>query len=687
MEWFSPTAAVLVPTLAEPRGAGGDAQTGPHQQRSGEQEEDDGAPGDDRDEVPPRRLDPLTREPSIAASTGASHELLRQLRSDEDGTGGIPADVDGEDEDGEDLDEWGLPAETIYLRRAVRRVLQRVTILPLYSDLFYRAQQCTGAADAIVHSRLTALHSQHAWIPPRIFDASPVFDQLRAGEWDDAVAALAAVEQQPLPYLQVEKLLACVRHISRAVEAEVKLVQEDERQRRIGAGDGDKEEDEGGDEGAMSADDFFPLFLWVVATARPARLATTHSFLVQLLPEPDARGQVEYYMTTLESALYFLSRLQLGQSDDDASVMAEDSPHFLFARAPSAAIQASPAQPSQSSPAGSSRPRSESSRSGRRMNGSTARLPSVDDGRLSVPMRAVSVQPPRTLAAGDAGVAAGGSGASGSARHVGVGWEPDGRTVHLFAAAVMHPLFRSVEPADARYWLVYAAQEMEMEMETAGGDDTASQGSQSKWVASSNAVAAAMCGRGPNAGWLWLLHPIASDRVTAIPRLWQPRFAALSFLPAAPQEPSEQQREERDEEGEEAGGQDEGLHVGWASEPREVWLCQRGPQRFYFQAHRGEGDFVWAPESAERSWPAASGRPTHRRRQGHPADAGGSCGSAEAFAARFEGRKGSPMYSNRSTETEMHWCGPFKHFEACVLWCQTYYETRKARRTASPEHR
>lgn len=185
-------------------------------------------------------------------------------------------------------------------------------MLPIHPDLMYRAQQCAGAADSLVHSRLAAAHARFPTLPGRLFEVPREMWKRVSRSWDDARASIEAMEMQPLPYMQLEKLIDAARQTSQAITDEKLALS-----RRVAASRGESPSKTPKSFGPAGADEFLPGFFWVVASAFPHRLATIHSSLQRLLPGPDAKGEVQYLLTHLESSVMFLSRLHL---DDDPPV-------------------------------------------------------------------------------------------------------------------------------------------------------------------------------------------------------------------------------------------------------------------------------------------------------------------------------------------------------------------------------
>lgn len=195
-----------------------------------------------------------------------------------------------------------------------REVIERHVVLPQASDLIYRAQQVVGAADFTVKEKLDIIRQNFGGIQPELFGAPEILTFIyenpgmesegkRPAKWDEPIAQLMAMEQSPLPSQMKERLLEAVS----CIQEEAQINKE-------------KNSSNTPEEG-LGADEFLPLFLYVLALADLDRPATCYSFLQHLLPSPDNTGEAAYYLTTLESAVHFLMRISLAEVKGEVCVL------------------------------------------------------------------------------------------------------------------------------------------------------------------------------------------------------------------------------------------------------------------------------------------------------------------------------------------------------------------------------
>jgi hypothetical protein len=72
----------------------------------------------------------------------------------------------------------------------------------------------------------------------------------------------------------------------------------------------------------VGADDFLPVFIYLMTLSSLAHPAACIAYVQYLTPEQDMCGEVSYYVTTFESALYFIARLQTDVHGDAGSIRA-----------------------------------------------------------------------------------------------------------------------------------------------------------------------------------------------------------------------------------------------------------------------------------------------------------------------------------------------------------------------------
>jgi len=415
-----------------------------------------------------------------------------------DGDGGTPEGAESAEDDygreadaDDDAEPWQLGEDDVdddtrLLRRGARLAVERAVILPQAADLLYRAQQCAGASDAVFAARLSALRGAMGALRP---DQFGVGDDVARVTTHPAVtearAHLQSLEQMPTPTLMAGSLLLAVR----CVYAALASLQE-------GAGEG------GGAAagvaaaattasagplpnpsaaGSVGADDFLPMFLWCVATSGLTRPATCEAFIHALTPAVDFRGELAYYCTTLEGAVFYVSRLEVREPEAAARREREAaSPPsgwgwFRGARTSDAPARGSgPGTPLHASAGGA--------------------------GSSPLPASLTSPRPFRTVHLVDPAFA-GASGSPSRDRRVSMNAaafaaSTGGRPLLVPARALRHPAFRAVDAPAAASFLAGAA----------FASVQARLGRPAPGAASSRRD---MVSVGPSAGWLWVLHPVA----------------------------------------------------------------------------------------------------------------------------------------------------------------------------------
>ncbi len=88
----------------------------------------------------------------------------------------------------------------------------------------------------------------------------------------------------------------------------------------------------------IGADDFLPVFIYILTLSTLHRPATCLTYIQYLTPQQDLSGELAYYVTTFESALYFISEILIDLNEDGmihagvdvASAMRGASPHRVF---------------------------------------------------------------------------------------------------------------------------------------------------------------------------------------------------------------------------------------------------------------------------------------------------------------------------------------------------------------------
>lgn len=517
--------------------------------------------------------------PDDSPSTGglttppASHASSRVGAANGGGGGG--------DAGGDLVEPWQLldddvDEDTRLLRRAARRAVEAAVVLPLASDLLYRAQQCAGAADAIFSARLAAVHGAMGGLRPDQFGVGPeVEPAARHSSVGEAAAHLLAMEQMPTPALMAERLLRSVRCVYTAL-ASLRPSTPAGPAAGAGVASGHAAASPGqlpnpsaatGNDG-VGADDFLPLFLWSVAISGMSRPATCEAFIKGLTPAVDLRGELAYYCTTLEGAVFYVSKLEV-RSDVCASADGDDSPGALAASGtgkPGASGRRSPpplsprlaprvpaeaALPARSTSSASGwgwfrsggTPASSPGARAKAGSGASSSAPAAD-ASASQPVALSAARPFRSVQLLDGELAAASVGSprdnrmsmGAAAAAAAAGREP----CLIPARALRHPAFRAINAVAAAHILADAAWEVVCERAAAASKaaEAAATGAPGAAPAAALTGTAARLTRrdmvsvGPTAGWMWVLHPVAPPLPVAV------STAAIAAVPGGVDAPT-----------------------------------------------------------------------------------------------------------------------------------------------------
>lgn len=485
-----------------------------------------------------------------------------------------------------------VDSDTRLLRRAARMSLERAVVLPLAPDLLYRSQQLVGGRDAVFCSKLAVLQAALGSLRPDQFGVEPsMLPVLRSPFVDEACAHLLAMEQMPTPSLMAGRLLLAVRAVyaslastaappHAAASAATNGLSSPHGEDLTSADSANSTAPEAvaaaaaaavgtlpnpSSAGSVGADDFLPLFIWCVARSGVSRPATCESFIRSLMTPVDLRGELAYYCTTLESAIYYVCDLEVVLPE--SATADSDSPFPISAVSAAASAAASPGTAE-----GGARRSWFSNRRATGTGGAPGARHSTSAGSPLHPAArgasdadAISAvhgpgerpgAPPRRLAKPFPavhvvdGALAASVGESPRERRMSMSAAASaaaagGEAVHVPAAALSHAAFRLVDACTAGRFLAGAAWERVMRHAESSGRQLPSGLSGGAGPLSRQD----MVETGPSAGWLWVLHPVAPalpdavlgaalERVPcsieAAARHPQGRLLALSFIPLPP---------------------------------------------------------------------------------------------------------------------------------------------------------
>jgi hypothetical protein len=70
--------------------------------------------------------------------------------------------------------------------------------------------------------------------------------------------------------------------------------------------------DDIGPSSSLCADDFFPIFVYVIMNAKIAKLETIKQFIGSMAPRVSLTGEVGYYFTVFEAVIEYIDTLNHG---------------------------------------------------------------------------------------------------------------------------------------------------------------------------------------------------------------------------------------------------------------------------------------------------------------------------------------------------------------------------------------
>lgn len=114
--------------------------------------------------------------------------------------------------------------------------------------------------------------------------------------WSSAIFELAGVERNPTPSLRLQALVHAAKAIFSEFKCEVLPLLRAEQ------GSGYQESD-----AALGADDFLPIFIFVVCRAGLTHPSLSRDMLWQLCHPDQLHGESGYYLTVYESALEYIA--------------------------------------------------------------------------------------------------------------------------------------------------------------------------------------------------------------------------------------------------------------------------------------------------------------------------------------------------------------------------------------------
>ena len=134
--------------------------------------------------------------------------------------------------------------------------------------------------------------------------------------WSSAIFELAGIERNPTPSVRLQALVYAAKAIYSEFKCEVLPLLRAQRGEKLSTTDG-----------MLGADDFLPIFIFVVCQAH-LQHPVWNKDLLWLLCHPDQlRGESGYFLTMYESAIEFIDSAELLPEELSQVEQALGSPH------------------------------------------------------------------------------------------------------------------------------------------------------------------------------------------------------------------------------------------------------------------------------------------------------------------------------------------------------------------------
>ena len=170
---------------------------------------------------------------------------------------------------------------------------ERAVITPIHPQLMCYAMTKTMHLDLQILTALAALQSTGMPLPQSLFG---IEESLQSPtNYSGSIEMLNSMDRAILPTEKLDALYACVKQIHvEAIEARTG------KRRSLKVFE------------PLGADDFLPLFIYCVASSHLRHPQTSMIMLWALASKEKMEGQMAYYVTVFESALYFIMNLNIG---------------------------------------------------------------------------------------------------------------------------------------------------------------------------------------------------------------------------------------------------------------------------------------------------------------------------------------------------------------------------------------
>lgn len=172
------------------------------------------------------------------------------------------------------------PLDSDLSRTITEKGLEKAILIPLYSRIFNCVAMQTKEADEIIKQKLKFLKGK----PQKNFGINP--ENESTTDWSNALFELNNLERCQIP---ADKI-ACLLETARVIYSTVNF-------NRLRRGDSP---------GYLSADEFLPIFIYVVVHCDIQNMETTSEILWSLSDPEQLNGEGGYYLTTFSSALHYI---------------------------------------------------------------------------------------------------------------------------------------------------------------------------------------------------------------------------------------------------------------------------------------------------------------------------------------------------------------------------------------------
>ena len=225
-----------------------------------------------------------------------------------------------------DRDEWVRSSAEDELKAIVRIAVRRQIEMEAYIGTFrcihytlhensfcslnFSPLSITGCRRCLKQALLRGFGDRHSIIKynlsclrnkPQTFFGIPV-EHISPSSWESVVIALRKIEDKSIPYDRIMALLKAAHEIPDLYKLE-----------HVGS------------ENALGADDFLPIFIYVVVRAQIKDIALINEEM-QALCDPDGRmSEAGYYLATLEASIQHISDIDINTGELQEGVYADES--------------------------------------------------------------------------------------------------------------------------------------------------------------------------------------------------------------------------------------------------------------------------------------------------------------------------------------------------------------------------